>query len=463
MKVKRMIQTIIISLALMTAATVTAAQSARDAAALTSAHHTSGATIPAKAGAAAYLNPIEGLSLAEAVRYALAHNQNLLADRKLIAEAEGRLKQAGLRPNPMLDVARMIDLSDTSQYEYSIGVSLPLELGGRRARRIEVAERELERMRQEVADRERRLAAEVRDKYGEAVEAARSLELTERLLELTQQSYGLVKARVEEGASAPLEQSVMRVELGRIEAQRLAFDSRAAVLLEELKQLLGLPAEEALQVRDEFIERPVTFTRAQMLELAFRSRPDLQAARAAEAVATALIAQAKAEGKIDLSIFGEYSRLALGFAQLGVNPVSGQQERVFFRDHMVKAGVSIMLPVRNRNQGSIEAAIAASEEARLRREFLETVVRREVAAAYARYEGAARVLKTYDTDLLAASQHNLRVVRGSYNLGHARLTEVLSEQQRLVNVQLSYIGALKEYFLARAQLETALGTPLEAK
>lgn len=418
---------------------------------------------PVKTGAAIYLNPVDGTSVEEAVRYALEHHKGLLADRKLIDEAAGRLKQAALRANPMLDASHTSDLGDIAQGEFSIGVSVPLELGGRRTRRIEVAERELERMRFEVAERERKLAAEVRAKYGEAVEAARNLELNERLLELNQQSYGLIKARVEEGASAPLEQSMLRVEVGRIEAQRTTFDTRTAVLVEELKNLIGMPMEEKLQVRDEFVERPVMLTRQQLLEMAFKSRPDLKAARAAESVAAALIAQAKTEGKADLSVFAEFGRQAVGFDQLGISPESGKPERIFMKSNMLKAGVTITLPVRNRNQGNIEAAVAASDEARLRREFNETVVRREVAAAYTRYEGAMRVLKTYDTNLLAASQNNLRVVRASYDLGHVRLTEVLAEQRRQVEVQMGYIGALKEYYTARAELESALGAPLEGK
>jgi cobalt-zinc-cadmium efflux system outer membrane protein len=466
MRIKRAIPRASILLAFLYALTASAmAQSAQNEVAINDPRSAPSATAnaPVKTGAAVYLNPVDGMSVEEAVRYALAHHKGLLADRKLIDEAQGRLKQAALRANPMLDVSRTSDLGDSSQSEFSIGVSVPLELGGRRARRIEVAERELERMRFEVAERERKVAAEVRMKYGEAVEAARNLELNDRLLELNQQSYGLIKVRVEEGASAPLEQSMLRVEVSRIEAQRIAFDTRVAVLIEELKNLLGMAAEEKLQVRDEFIERPIALSREQMMEIAFKSRPDLQAARATETLAAALIAQAKAEGKADLSVFAEFGRDAVGFHQLGLSPISGQPERIFMKSNMVKAGVSIALPLRNRNQGNIEAAVAASEEARLRREFIETIVRREVAAAYTRYEGAVRVLKTYNTDLLAASQNNLRVVRASYDLGHVRLNEVLNEQRRLVDVQMSYTGALKEYYAARAELESALGAPLEGK
>jgi cobalt-zinc-cadmium efflux system outer membrane protein len=450
-------------ISLLAVAPVTLAQTARDtlAANLTSEPP---ATAPApKPESARFLSPVAGLSLADAVKYALANNKNLMADRTLIAQATGRLKQAGLKPNPMLEIAGSSDPADVSQNTYSVGLTLPLELGGRRARRIEVAERELERMKLEVRDRERRLAAEVRLKYGEVVEAARNLELNERLLELNQQSYRIVKARVTEGASAPLEESLLQVELGRIEAQRTAFATRAAVLLEELRSLLGLPSEKQLQVRDEFIERPVSLTREQMLEKALESRPDLQAARAAEAVAAAFIAQAKTEGKMDLSVFAEVGLQSNGFDQLGLNPSSGKPEQIFMRNSMIRGGVTIMLPTRNKNQGNIEAAVALAEETRLRREFIESVIRREVAAAWARYEGAAKVLKTYNTDLLAASQNNLRVVRGSYDLGYVRVTEVLNEQRRLVDVQMSYTGALKEYYQSRAELENVLGTTLSEK
>lgn len=411
--------------------------------------------------AAAYLDPLDGLSVDEAVRYALANNKGLLADARLIEQAAGRLKQAGLKPNPMLDMSRTSMLGDASQGEVAVGLTLPLELHGRRARRIAVAERELERVRFEFADRQRRLAAEVRLKYGELVAAARNLELDERLLELNRHSFSLVKARVTEGASAPLEQSLMSVEVSRVEARRAVDESRVATLAEELKSLLGLNSDERLQVRDEFVERPVSLRREQLFEAALVARPDLRAARAAEAVAEAALEQARAEGTFDLSLFAEYANQSLGFDQLGLNHKTGEPERIFMRNNMLRVGVTIMLPTRNRNQGNIEAAAALREEARLRREFIETAVKREVAAALIRYEGAARVLKTYDTALLAAAQNNLRVVRGSYELGYARLNEVINEQRRLVEVQMDYTAALRDSYAARVALESAVGAPLD--
>ncbi|MBS1812646.1 MAG: TolC family protein [Acidobacteria bacterium] len=395
------------------------------------------------------------MGLEDAVKYALANNKNIQADRKQLEIAAGRLKQAGLRANPMLETSGLSSLRDTSMKSASVMMSVPLEAGGRRSRRIEVAERELERMKYEVAERERRLTAEVRTKYGEAVEAMRNLELNDRLLELNQNSYRIIKARVTEGASAPLEQSQLQVEVSKLEAQKQTFASRVVVLQEELKALLG--AEEDIKFRDEFSEIPLTLTKETLLQTAFNSRPDLQAARVAETVADAMIEQAKTEGKYDLSVFAELGFQSWRFDQFGFSH-DGALERVAMSNGMVRAGVTITLPTRNKNQGNIEAAVAAKDEARLRREFIETMIRREVAAAYARWQGAARVLKTYNTDLLAASQNNLRVVRASFDLGYLRTTDVLAEQRRLVEVQMSYTAALKEEFLARTEVETVTGT-----
>lgn len=397
------------------------------------------------------------LRLEDAVRRALERNGELLADRKQLEEAQGRLRQAGLRANPMLDVMGGASVNDRSMNEVNVGVTLPLELGGRRARRVDVAERELARMRLEIRDRERRLAAEVRAKYGEALEATRNLALLEQLSRLNQKSYEIVKARVDAGASAPLEQSQFRVEAGRVDTQRESLAAKLGVLLQELKNQLGMAPDEELRLQDEFVARPISLTREQAVAAALAARPDLQAARAAEALAEAMIQQAKTEGRFDVSLFTQFGRQALRFDQFGFGAETGEYERVAMTNYSVRGGVQITLPVRNKNQGGIEAAVAARETARLRREFLESVIRREVTAAFLRREGAERVLRAFDADLLAASANNLRVARASYELGHLRVADVLNEQRRLLELQMSHTEALKEYFLSYADLESAVG------
>ena len=154
-----------------------------------------------------FVDPIDGLSENEIVHYALAHNGELAAARQMIAEARGRLRQAGSRPNPMLDGGYQHGVT-SSDNNLNLGAELPLELNGRRSARVAVAQREIELREAEVADFERKLVAEVRMKYVNVTAAARNLKFTEDLLRLTRDSHRLVQARVDRGKSAPLENLV---------------------------------------------------------------------------------------------------------------------------------------------------------------------------------------------------------------------------------------------------------------
>src|SRR6185295_1148663 len=105
-----------------------------------------------------YIDQVSGLGPDELVRYAVAHNGELAAARQMIAQARGQFRQAGLRPNPMLEASgsQAVNSPDNNQ---TFGLELPLELGGRREARLSVADREIQLRQAEVADFERRLAA----------------------------------------------------------------------------------------------------------------------------------------------------------------------------------------------------------------------------------------------------------------------------------------------------------------
>jgi cobalt-zinc-cadmium efflux system outer membrane protein len=403
-------------------------------------------------------NPqIDGMSAEEAVGYALEHNKNLLADRKQLDEAAGRLKQAGLRPNPMLELMGGSSVNDRSMNELSAGVSLPLELGGRRSSRIQVAEKEFARMKLEISDRERRLAAEIRVKYAEAIEAARTLELIKQLGDLNFENLTLLKARVDEGVSPAVDLNMLRVEIGKLETQKINVESRRSLTIDELKNLLGFPQDDKLTLKDDLKSLLTGANRDELLQQALSNRQDLQAARAAESVSKSMIEEAGTEGKLDMSLFTEIGRQSWRFDQLGSNIETGAPERIMMRNYVLKGGVTIMLPTRNRNQGNIQAAVAAGDQARLRREFLETMIRREISAALTKYETAGRIIKTYDEGLLAASRDTLRVMRASYELGHARISEVLDAQRRLLELQMTYIEAVRDLYTAASELKTATG------
>jgi len=407
---------------------------------------------------APYFDPLQGASSNDLIRRALSSNGEIAAVRLEIDRARARLRQAGLRPNPTLDFEQSNGkyTGSSGESERSIGVSLPLEVGGQRRRRIELARAELEAVEAEVADRERRLAAEVRSVYVEALAALRELDITENLNNLDLQTTRFIQARVNEGETAPIDLNLVRAEVDRLRSRRALVEGRLKASLLKLKNLAGISAAEPLRLRED-LSKPVLpappASLAAAIDIALRHRPDLKLARLNEEVAQAGLSLTRANSTPDVTAFSRYT---LNRSSYEDTPVGVRSDR----DKLLTFGVSIGIPVFNRNQGTKAEFAVAISQAERRREFLETVVRSEVESAYARYQAAQVAVTTYEQGVIARSTDNIRVVRAAYELGQFSITDLLNEQRRLVDSQRDFTETLSEQYRALADLQAALGTPV---
>lgn len=162
-----------------------------------------------------FLDHENGLTESVLVTRALASNPGLAAERSRIAIAAGDVTQARLRKNPSLALSGLKEI-DGADNHVEIGGTIPLELYGRRVRRTEVAERNLDSTRDTVADKERLLAGEVRARFGETLAAVRNLTFAEQLLQANRNFLRVIDDRVREGATPSLDADEVRVEVNRI-------------------------------------------------------------------------------------------------------------------------------------------------------------------------------------------------------------------------------------------------------
>lgn len=405
-----------------------------------------------------YLDQVGGMTADGAVAYALENNGEIQALKKEVEAARALIRQAGLRANPKLEVngTRQIGGMDNSAMVEGM---LPLELGGRRGARVKVAQAELEIRESALANQERLLAADVRSKFGEALALLKKLEVIEKLVESTRQGHELISARVNEGRTAPLEQNMFLVELNRQRSLREMAEGKVETAMFELRNLIGMKPSEPLRLRGNF---ETLFTSFPPLDEAVaksvRERPDLQGARAMENLAAARIGQARADSRIDASIKTGYQRMNSGF------PVSGFDESGALRPvqsifHFFTFGVELDLPVRNRNQGAIEAAVLDQEGARRRTEFGELTIRREVNVAFARFNRAGRALSIFQNGVRDQASANLQVVWQTYELGQRTLSDYINEERRFLEVENELINAQLETYLASVEIMKATNAP----
>jgi cobalt-zinc-cadmium efflux system outer membrane protein len=406
---------------------------------------------------ALYFDPLQGVSSADLVKRALATNGELVAARLDIERARGRLRQAGLRPNPILELEETTGRPTGSRdRDTSVGISIPLEVGGKRKASIELARAELEASEAEIANRERQLSAEVLMQYGEALAALRELQITENLNDLDLQTTRFVQARVNEGDTAPLELNLLRAEIDRLRSRRILLEGRLRVSLLKLKSLVGMTIDEPLRLREDLTAPRLPVVRASLesaVEIAIRTRPDVRLARLTEEVAQAGYRLARAQGAPDIAFTTTYRVERSSFDNTPIGVLTDN-------DKLITFGVSVGIPVFNRNQGAKTEAAVAVSQARTRREFLEQVVKSEVASAYARYEASRNAVTIFEQGVIARTNENVRAIRAAYELGEFRITDLITEQRRLLDAQREYTETLTEQYRALADLHTAIGAPL---
>ncbi len=406
--------------------------------------------------ASSFVDPANGLSLADAIALALAREPSLLAFRRQVEVARGERQQAGLRPNPVLTYEQRTEPQGTDAATM-VTLEWPLDLF-RRAGRVAVADAGQVAAAAAIADRERRLAGDVRSHYGDVIAAIRDLEVLDSVIDATTHQRDLLAARVEEGAAPPLERDLLQVEVRRLEADHLLQTGRVESALFQLKRLLGMPIPSPLVLRDR-LERIVDADAdpgARASTASPSARADVQEAEARLAVATAAVGRAQREGRADMSVFGTYSRMDAGFPQTGFGP-GGGLERVRGVFHYVAGGVRLTLPAMNRNQGGVTVAGAEHAAAQASLDAARLAADADLGAATASDQRARAAVRVYREGLQALARQNVSTVEQSYDLGKLTLLDVLAERRRYLELERAFSETLRAAYAARTSLLLARG------
>jgi cobalt-zinc-cadmium efflux system outer membrane protein len=405
-----------------------------------------------------FFDPDDGISLAEIIRRTFENNGDLKIVQLEVDKARARLTQARLRSNPALEIEQTTGrlTGSPGEGEISAGVSLPLDLYGQRQRRINLAQAGITLKEAEVVARQRELAGQVFGSYSEALAAMKELSTLEELLELDTQTARIVQIRVNEGEVSPLELNLLQTEVERLRARRQLVEGKLQAAISKLKFFAGIPYEQPLKLREEittatFPQLPLTIETG--ISVALRNRPEIRLAILEEELASAGLRLIRSQSKPDLTAYTRYTQDREGF--------DDPRGQFFQRNRSLTFGVTIGIPVFNRNQGAKAEAEIGIRQAKERRAFAEAVIRSEVASAFQRIEAAKRALNTLETAVLPRSRQNIQTMRQVYEIGEVKITELIAEQRRLLDASRDLTETLTERYRAEADLFIALGITLE--
>ena len=394
-----------------------------------------------------------GMRLAQAIDISVQGNKDLQAARYTVEEARGRLLQAGLPPNPRLDIAAKNDLLFRNEGEYnaSIGISQQFSITGRLAHQKEVARVDVALAQAEIRQVELKLAVEVSSEFYRLLVLDRQIALRERLMVAEQALVAGTRNRFKAAEVSELDVNTAELELQRLSQERALLLSQRISQQARMNQLLGRSASQALEL-DETL--PADESLPSLVDLqrqALSSRPDLRFALLNADRAQANQALAQAQRWEDWTV-------GAGLEQ-GRQVIDGGAPQNSSR--VIGLSLSIPLPWRNRNQGNIAAAAAAGAQADARIDALKLGIANEVAGDYAETERLQQALSAYRGDILAVSARNVRLAQQGYDQGLVPVGDVVRIQRQQGELNIAYLNTLDQYLQALARLRSATGNFLK--
>jgi cobalt-zinc-cadmium efflux system outer membrane protein len=395
---------------------------------------------------------LQPLSLSQAISEALDRNLDLIAARYDVPIAQARIITARLRPNPIfsLEAGHLTYpiTSDSNKQnaagpnEFAIRTDFILERGGKRSRRIEVAEASHSVAELQVLNTFRTVVFNVQTAFVDILQAKANVALASDSLRTFEQIVAINTVRVKNG-------DVSEAELIRSQVAQLQYENnvrQAQLQLQTARVRLQLlvgrgitdPVVDATgEMRRDIISSDLISLR----QRAFIQRPDLQALRRDQIRSQAELRLQLAEGKVDYVIGSEYRR------QQGA--ANGNLLGFFF---------STNLPVFNRNQGEIARATQEESQVTGRMRALETAVQSDVQIAYLQYSNALTTLNRVEGALIERATAVRQITEYSYRRGEASLLEFLDAQRAYNEVMQAYNEARGEFAKSLYGMDAATGT-----
>ena len=377
------------------------------------------------------------LTLEAATERFLQRNLSVEAARLEVGVAEAERVAASFRPRPGLTITgenlsiggqSPFGAQSNSFYEIGAVVAQPIELGGRRALRREVAERTISLAEARLANMMQRRLLDLRRGYMEAVLARANLEIARENQAAFAQLVRLNTVRVKEG-------DVAEVELMRARVEQVKFDSAvasASLAYQQAKiRLLELLGESdytlaaTLELRSPLTSVPVDPDLPRLREAALRRRPEIKIAEEEQALAEATLRLEESRGKGEVTPFAGYKRLG--------------------PENTLTVGVTVPLPFGNRNQGGVARAAAQKQVAATNFQLMRNRVLAEVEAAYQAYLTAREQVRVYETGLLDQAEEAATTTLAAYREGASPLIALIDAQRARSEARGNYLKALFDY------------------
>jgi cobalt-zinc-cadmium efflux system outer membrane protein len=386
------------------------------------------------------------LTLPAAVDRALAAHPGLRAAGNEAAAQEGAIGQAGALPNPELELLR--EGRERSNRTTTAQLGIPFELGGKRAARVDAARQEREHALAALDALRAQVRADTVAAYYDVVAAGERQRLARELVAVAERATHAAARRADTGKASPLEATRAKVAQSSLQIEAIqAARELAAARIRLAAQWGGDPATLVL-ASPGVIEAPAVPPLAG-LEARLASAPDLRRALAGVAHRSALVRVEESRRMPDVT-------LIVGAQRESSNERMGEERRALL-------GVSVPLPLFNRNSGAVLESLRRVDKARDELDAERVRLHAALAQAHGQLAAASEEAALVKSEVLPGAEQAYAAANRGYELGKFGLIDVLDAQRTLVQSRHQYLKAVAESYRALADIERLVGPAPQEK
>jgi len=387
----------------------------------------------------------EYLILEDAVEIAISNNPLIKFKKHNIGTYEGRIKQAGLLPNPEIEFFTQETPTNNigfDQSQNSVALYQKLETGGKRKLRVKAAEEEKKVMELDFKTTIADITAKVKKSFFNVLTAQDELKFAEETLKISKSLMAISNDKFNTGDIAKIELLKAKIELSNSkmrvqDAERKHLDS-----VKMLQTIMGVPD---IALNNLFpisaVDTP-SLNLDKLNDLLLNNHPALKARKKI----------------VDLSLIkiSEAKRIAIP----DINATIGYKRLSATDENTVQAGIEFPLPIFNRNQGKIIEARANSFKAKDDVEIVRNQLLLQLSNAFSLYTSTREQVRFFVDTIIPQTEESLKIARQGYQLGEFDYLEVLDAQRTLANTRISYLKILNELFSSITEIEKFVGVKI---
>lgn len=389
------------------------------------------------------------LTLKEAEQRFLERNLSLIAERYNIDMAQAQVLQAKLFENPVISLEQNVYNRLNGKYfdfgkegEAVVEIEQVIHFAGQRNKQVR-----LEKINKEIAEYQfeevmRTLRQELNEKFVEVYFLSKSIAIYEKEVNSLQVLLGGMKIQQEKGNISLMEISRLESMLFSLKKEKNERENDLLTTRGELNLLLNLPEDTQVQLSlDEEVLQQLDLSQLSFaaLKAIINERPDRKIARSTVNASRANLKLQKSMAFPEFSVKGNYDRVGN-----------------FINDYFA-IGVSLSVPIFNRNQGNIKAARFSIQQAGVQQEYAANRADMELFTAYTSLEKATQLYQSTNMDLERNFEKLITGVNENFTRKNISLLEFIDYYDSYKETCIQLYEIKKNVFLAMENLNTVVG------